>query len=138
MIRLVYFLKKCYYSNIHRPNEDRWIDVLGKFLLLILIFVLLILIYSFWAWIGFNVLVRILMVLIPNNQVLFQEWIWIVYGLVLGLAVSVLFQAVPSTSKSIQFVLASSMRQFLFFTVFVLALFVWFLILSIAHFIRLV
>lgn len=126
------FLRKCYNEDIHEFERDHY-KILGKTFLLTGMFVLVICLFSIYILASYLILRNILTIFLKNNQELFEQWIYIVYGLVLGMAFSVIFQSIPSTDKSIKYVFRSLRRTFVYFACFILAIFICHIVILIIH-----
>jgi uncharacterized BrkB/YihY/UPF0761 family membrane protein len=132
MGRRLDFLRYCYHTEMYR-SEEKLKETCGKLFVLSLIFVFVIAWYAFLAFAGYLILSKILNIVISNNPTLFQEWIWVVYGLILGLVVSVIFQAIPNEGKSPSDTLFSFVHYAIFIAIFIAAIFVWYLIIILVH-----
>lgn len=129
MGKTILFLKKCYNTPMYSEGET-YKDAFGKNICIIGILLFAVLVYGVWAWFGIIFVEDIVKMLLLN----YQQWIWVFYGLIIGLFGSVIFQSIPKTGRKPKEILGSLFHHYIFFGDFIIIILIIWVIVRIGWF----
>lgn len=129
-MRVFQFLRECYNTEMYSESETLK-HAGGKYLGLIFDFFVVLPFYLGYLAVGYLMVRGIVKMFFSNNELFGSQWLWMLSGVLFGLFLSVIFQAIPKHGETPKRILGMLFHHLVFLGAFMLALLVWIIIIAV-------
>ena len=127
MGRRLDFLKDCYNTEMYSEGNTLK-EVAGKYFGIVFSFFVVLPFYLLYLAMGYLIVQHIVKDFFSRNELLSNQWLWMLYGVLFGLFLSVMFQGMPKQNDTPKNIRNALLHHLIFLSTFIIAFLVWFII----------